>query len=136
MRPYLAAASLGSTGTLSLLREDRAPPRTSRISYENEGSDRVSRGSVTLTSGGWWFSKLVVPMAGDQSALLTIGRQGPGASIGPEEATLVVPRGEADAMLALLTGIISQARSDGVLHDRPARRTPGRGAEAGGVHDS
>jgi len=93
MRPYLAAASLGSTGTLSLLREDRAPPRTSRISYENEGSDRVSRGSVTLTSGGWWFSKLVVPMAGDQSALLTIGRQGPGASIGPEEATLVVPPG-------------------------------------------
>lgn len=135
MRSDLEAASLDSIGALRLLREDRVPPTTSRNFYEREGSDRVSRGSVTLPSGGWWFSELVVPMIGDQSALLTIGRQGAGASIGPEEADLVIPPGEADAVLALLNGVIAQARSDGVLRDSPGDRGAASGGESGSIRE-
>jgi len=95
--------------------ENHLPSSGFRGGYENEGSNRVARGSVTLPSGGWWFSQLEVPIAGDQSALLTFGRQGPGASIGPDEAAVVIPPGEADAVLTLINGIFTQARSDGVL---------------------
>jgi hypothetical protein len=120
MRPFLDPAGLSSTRALLLLREDQVSPKTSRNAYEAEGSERVSRGSVTLPSGARWFSKLEVPMVGDQSALLTIGRQGPGASIESESTALVLPPGEADAVLALLNGVITQARSHGVLRDHPA----------------
>lgn len=100
---------------LSLLREARVPPGAARGSYENEGSERVSRGSIALPSGTCWLSKLQVPMNGDESALLTVRRQAPGPSLAPDEASLVVPPGEADALLALLEGLFAQARRDGVM---------------------
>ncbi len=111
------AANAHPTGPLQLVREEQVPLDSSRPSYENEGSDRVARGSVTLPSGAWWSSTLEVRITGDQSALLTVGRQGSGRAAKPDEATLVIPPGEADAVLALLAGIIAQARSDGVLQE-------------------
>lgn len=117
MHSHLQAARLVTNRHLWLLREHRVPPKKSRLAYEREGSEQVARGSVTLPSGGRWFSTLEVPLSGDRSALLTIGREGPGESLEPDEAALVIPQGEADAMLALLNGIIAQARSDGVLRD-------------------
>ena len=98
-----------------LLRESRVPPEAARGSYENEGSERVCRGSIALPSGGRWSSKLEVPMNGDESALLTIRREAPEPSLAPDEASLVVPPDEADALLALLEGLFSQARRDGVM---------------------
>lgn len=101
--------------TLWLVREAPVPPEAARGSYENEGSERVSRGSITLPSGACWSSTLEVSVAGDESGLLTIRRQAPGPTLAPDEASLVVPRGEADALLALLEGLFAQARRDGVM---------------------
>jgi hypothetical protein len=100
---------------LWLLREATVPPDAARGSYESEGSERVSRGSITLPSGACWLSKLEVPMNGDNSALLTVRRQAPGPSLAPDEASLVVPPNEAGALLALLEGLFAQARRDGVI---------------------
>jgi hypothetical protein len=61
------------------------------------------------------LSKLEVAINGDESGLLTIRRQAPGPSLAPDEASLVVPGGEADALLALLEGLFAQARRDGVM---------------------
>jgi len=83
--------------------------------YRGEGSERVSRGSVPLPGGGEWSSTLAVPMRGDQSALLTISRRGNGPGLEPAEAGLVIPPGEAALVVALLQGIVAQARADGVL---------------------
>lgn len=111
---------------LWLVREGPVPPRVSPGSYEREGSERVSRGSIALPSGARWLSVLEVPISGGPSALLTIRREGPTATL-PDEATLALPPEEADALLALLQGLVAQARSDGVLEDtrmgEPERRS-------------
>jgi hypothetical protein len=62
-------------------------------------------------------------MSGDQSALLTIAREGPAPAGAPDvpEVSLVVPPGEADALLTLLRGIVAQARREGVLVRRRGR---------------
>jgi hypothetical protein len=100
---------------LWLLREPSVMPDGAPGPYESEGNERVSKGSITLPSGDSWFAKLVVPMNGEESALLTVWRDAAGPSLVPDEASLVVPRGEADALLLLLQGLFDQARRDGVL---------------------
>jgi hypothetical protein len=62
-------------------------------------------------------------MTGDQSALITIEREGglpPGAPSVPG-VTLVVPPGEIDALLVLLRGLVAQARREGILVRRRGR---------------
>jgi hypothetical protein len=113
-------AMLNWARSLHLLREDQIPPAVSRPSYENEGSERVSRGSVTLPSGGRWSASLEVRMGDDQGALLTMNRAGAGAGPAPSDASLMIPPDEADVLLLLLKGLIEQARADGVLAPRPA----------------
>lgn len=61
-------------------------------------------------------------MRRDQGALLTIDRSGPGAGPAPSDASLMIPPGEADALLTLLKGLIEQARADGVLEGRPEKK--------------
>lgn len=100
---------------LWLVREASVPAGAARYPYETGGSERVSRGSVTLPSGVYWLSKLAVPIDGDGSALLTIRRYTPGPSLAPDEASLVVPPSEADALVVLLEGLFAQARRDGVM---------------------
>lgn len=107
--------SPGGLGSLWLVRESRTPPKPESGTYEDEGSERVSRGSVTLPSGASWFSQLEVPIHGDEPGLLTVRRQAPGPSLAPDETSLVVPHGEAEALLALLQGLFAQARRDGVI---------------------
>jgi hypothetical protein len=102
-----------------LLREASLPPGASPGSYESEGSERVARGSVMLPSGACWLSKLEVPMNGGELALLTVCRQGPGQSLSPDEASLVIPASEVDALLALLNGLFAQARRDRVIDPAP-----------------
>jgi hypothetical protein len=119
MSMHASTAMLDRTQSLQLLREDQVSLEVPRPSYESEGSERVSRGSVTLPSGGRWSAALEVRMRDDQGALLTMNRSGPGAGPAPSDATLMIPPGEADALLTLLTGLIEQARADGVLERRP-----------------
>jgi hypothetical protein len=109
---------LHRTQSLQILREDQVSLETPRPSYENEGSERVSRGSVTLPSGGRWNATLEVRMRHDQGALLTLNRSGPGAGPAPSDASLMIPPGEAEALLTLLAGLVEQARADGVV-ERP-----------------
>jgi len=107
------APDLPPTGQLAGGRErgkGRERPTQSTLVYEGEGSDRVARGSVRVAESGWWTGRLEVPAEGDQSALLTIEREGEGATLGPNDAALVIPEGEADAVLALLNGLFAQAR--------------------------
>jgi hypothetical protein len=123
---HASTAMFDRTQSLRLLREDQVPLEVPRPSYENEGSEWVSRGSVTLPSGGRWSATLEVRMRDDQGALLTMNRSGPGTGPAPSDASLMIPPGEADTLLTLLTGLIEQARADAVLERRPegkSRRT-------------
>jgi hypothetical protein len=115
MRLDLARAGTEIPARLCLLREERVPPWLPHGTYEHEGSQRVSRGSVAVAPRTRWLSTLEVPVEGGLPALLTIRREASSGSIAPDEACLVLPLGEADALLELLRGIIAQARADGVL---------------------
>ena len=89
--------------------------------YENEGSHRVSRGSVSVARDAWWSVDLAATEsdAGDpgDAVLLRIERHGPSrvGPYGPIEADLAAPAGEMDALIVLLTSVVDQARRDGVL---------------------
>jgi len=69
-------------------------------------------------------------MPDEQGALLTVNRSGPGAGPAPSDASLMIPPGEAEALLTLLTGLVAQARADGVLEKgsegKPRRETKTR----------
>ena len=105
-----------------LLREVPVPATPFHGVYENGGSERVSKGAILTAVGTRWYCKLEVPIAHGSPALLTIEREGAGEGLAPGEATVVVPPGEADTLLALLKGIIEQARADGVLDESNAPR--------------
>jgi hypothetical protein len=97
------------------------------LRYDKETSDRISRGSVMLSRDTLWTAELAVPTTGDQTALLIIERHGPERGIGPQDAAIAIPSGEIDALQTLLSGIIAQARQDGVLSDNPDLRTASTG---------
>jgi hypothetical protein len=101
-------------------------PRSPRYEYEAETNVRRAGGSVTVADDVLWRGEVVVPMVGER-ALITMERDPEGT--GPSDATLAVPFDEIDAVLALLTGLIDQARSAGVLTERPSR-LHGKGAAA------
>ena len=127
---HASTALLDRTQSLRLVREDQVSLETPRPFYEGEGSERVSRGAVTLPSGGRWCATLEVRMPDEQGALLTVNRSGPGAGPAPSDASLMIPPGEAEALLTLLTGLVAQARADGVLEKgsegKPRRKTKTR----------
>ncbi|HZE73710.1 MAG TPA: hypothetical protein VE091_00255, partial [Gemmatimonadales bacterium] len=93
------------------------PPAPSPSTYEPGHSARRATGSVPVGQGSWWTATLSVPMSGDQTALLTVERDGPRPASAPPigQVTMVVPVGEMDAVLTLLQGIVAQSRRDGVL---------------------
>jgi hypothetical protein len=104
-----------SNRRLWLVREVNVPPESAPSPYESEGSARVSRGSITLSNGACWLARVEVAIDGDNSALLTLHRQASEPSLAPDEASLVIPPGEAQTVLTLLQGLFAQARRDGVL---------------------
>jgi hypothetical protein len=89
--------------------------------YEPGHSERQVNGSVAAGQESRWFATLAVSMTGDQSIFLSVEREGPVPAGAPlvEDMALVIPPGEADAVLTLLHGIVAQARRDGVLPRRP-----------------
>jgi hypothetical protein len=95
------------------VREHVRPP----AGYEPEHGERQVSGSVKVASDVRWFGTLAVPLTGDQSLLVTIERDGPVAPGAPavHNLDLVIPPGEAEAVVTLLQGLVEQAKRDGVL---------------------
>lgn len=117
--------------------ERAARPAARRARYENEMSERRARGAVPLSPGAWWTGSLAVPVEGGEPlAYFQLERHDTGAAEeGRSEVAcsdFVVPATEVDAVLALLAGVVSQARRDGVLPSAPvsgaASSPPGGGS--------
>lgn len=85
--------------------------------YEPGHSERQVTGSVEVGPDSRWLATLAVAMTGDQSVLLTLEREGlvPAGAPAVSQVMLVIPAGEADAVITLLRGIVVHARRDGVL---------------------
>lgn len=104
----------------------RAAKTARRNQYEPEGSDRRATGSVSLSSGGWWSADLIVAIRREDEILLTLRRHGaPGREGDDESIDLRLRSADVEALPALLNGVITQARRDGVLA-RPIRTGPKR----------
>ena len=104
----------------------RAAKNVRRIQYEPEGSDRRATGSVSLRSGGWWSADLIVSIRREDEVLMTIQRHGaPGQEDDGGSVDLCLGHGDLDALSVLLSGVIAQARRDGVLTPR-VRAAPKR----------
>ena len=85
--------------------------------YEPESSERRALGSIPVSADAHWNATLTVPMTGDV-AFVDLERRGelPRDYRGGEErAQLALPVRELDALVALLAGVVAQARRDGVI---------------------
>ena len=103
--------------------------------YEEEGSERRTLGSVSVAADAWWSATLTVPMLDGDTALLAIERHGlppDGYRGSSERAEFSVPRWEVDAVVALLAGVVANARRDGVIPARSGRSEPQRAHEKRG----
>lgn len=86
--------------------------------YESEGSERRALGAIGVGERARWTATLTVPMPEAEIVFIQLERQGdapPGYRGGEENVHFSLPIGEADALLALLAGVIGQARRDGAL---------------------
>jgi hypothetical protein len=114
-------------GGRAALRASSVRERPNR--YEDEGSIREARGSASVGRSAWWSVALVVQarpdelgdVGGEEHALVRLERHGvmPAGAAVDAQSVLVVPSSELDTLVALLAGVIAQARRDGVL-DGPA----------------
>ncbi|MGH7510691.1 MAG: hypothetical protein ACREMZ_14630 [Gemmatimonadales bacterium] len=92
--------------------------------YEPEVSDRRATGAVSMGANGWWSADLAVAIRRDDEILLTIRRYGaPGMADCDEGVDLCLRPGDLDALPVLLSGVIAQARRDGVITDNRRNRT-------------
>jgi hypothetical protein len=109
-----AMSSDAPSAIARMVREDAA----SYSAYESEGSERRTLGSLPVGLDARWTATLTVPIPLRDIAFLQVERRGelPARYRGAEESALLsLPIGEADALIALLTGVVAQARRDGVL---------------------
>jgi hypothetical protein len=86
--------------------------------YEDEGSERSAIGSAIVTADSRWTATLTVPLPHADAVFLKIERQGPlpdGYRGAQESAGWSMPVRELDAALEALTGVVAQARRDGVV---------------------
>jgi hypothetical protein len=86
--------------------------------YDDEGSERSAIGSASVSIDSWWRATLTVPLPAADAVFLRIERRGPlpdGYRGAEESGGFSLPMGELDAVMEALTGVIAQARRDGVL---------------------
>ena len=100
------AESVASRGARAGIRR----PMRRRPRYRRNAGERQWHGVVQVSKGGWWSGRIQLPSNDDAAALLTIERKGKGATLLPKDAALVIPAGEAETLLELLTGLIERAR--------------------------
>jgi hypothetical protein len=91
-------------------RTRQARPGRRQQVYMRKAGHRLWRGSIRVSKGGWWSGRIEVSSDDDSAALLTLERKGKGATLLPKDAALVIPEGEADALLDLLKGFFARAR--------------------------
>lgn len=108
--------------TLRLIRQSRALPRYVReYLYENEGGESCSFGSIAADTDSWWSVTLSVPDGEPErdgnTLFLRLARHGalPAGYRGEAEMEIALPASEVDAIVALLTGVVKQAHSNGTL---------------------
>jgi hypothetical protein len=86
--------------------------------YDDEGSERSAIGSASVSVDAWWRATLTVPLPAQDAVFVRIERRGPlpdGYRGAEESGGFSLPIGELDAVMTALTGVIAQARRDGVL---------------------
>lgn len=86
--------------------------------YESEGSECRSLASLRVSRDARWTATITVPIPPRAVAFIEVERRGelPAGYRGAEErALLSVPIAETGALIELLTGVVAQARRDGVL---------------------
>jgi hypothetical protein len=86
--------------------------------YDDEGSEQSAHGAVSVAPGRGWTGRLTVPITDAADiAFLLIQRHGdlPAGYSGEESADISIPAAEIDDVLALLVGLVAQARRHGVL---------------------
>ena len=94
------------------------------LRYEQEGSERLVRGAVSVAPDAWWSVALSVPESvhgSDHDAVFVrMARHGPvpPGYPGGLAMELSLPRSEIDAIVVLLSGVVEQARRDAVLSAR------------------
>lgn len=104
------------TGALNV--GEDAPRYGGSSRYDDEGSERSANGSASVSVDCWWRATLTVPLPAADAIFLRIERRGPlpaGYRGAEESGGLSLPVGELDALMEALTGVIAQARRDGVL---------------------
>lgn len=80
--------------------------------------EQRSLGSFAVAADARWLATLTVPISSGRVAFLHLARRGalPADYLGGEEdVAFSVPLDEVDAVLAILNGIVAQAREDRVL---------------------
>ena len=86
--------------------------------YEDEGSERIATGSVSVAIDAFWRATLTVPLPREDTVFIRIEREGPlpeGYRGAEESAGFSAPVKELEVVLRALVGVIAQARRDGVL---------------------
>jgi hypothetical protein len=111
---FLGVRYDSESGRLELFKVPERIPATGRRpkprlrAYKGRRGDRAWGGSVQVARGGSWSGRIDVP-AGGGAALITIERKGKGSRLLPADAALAVPEGEAEALLALVEGLLAKS---------------------------
>jgi hypothetical protein len=95
-----------------------APRYDAPSRYDDEGSERSAIGSASVSADSWWRATLTVPLPAADAVFMRIERRGPlpeGYRGAEESAGFSLPILELDAVMTALTGVIAQAKRDGVL---------------------
>lgn len=117
--PLFRAGMHGTRGPS--IEETRRRVRERANEYEDGGSERRSLGAISVPGGAWWAGTLVAPTSDAGSdgdvVFLRFQRHGerPAGYLGETQMDLSVPRSELGAVVRLVTGLVDQARQDGVI---------------------
>jgi hypothetical protein len=103
---------------LLVVGEDEPPQYFGKGSYDDEGSERSSTGSVIVGEDSYWRATISVPIPKADTVFVKIEREGtlPAGYMGAEEtASWSMPMAELDLLMKVLAGVIRQGRRDGVI---------------------
>lgn len=116
--PYEAPCHRAPSHGAHSVREHTGEYRARFGGYESEGSEQRSLGSISVAADARWLATLTVPILSGRVAFFHLERRGalpPGYRGSEEEGSFSVPLDEVDSVLAILNGIVTQAREDRVL---------------------